>query len=226
MKQNNYSQGHRGRIKQKFMLCGTNFLDYELLELLLTYSIPRKDVKVLAKTLIQDFGSLGKVLSAEIEDLLNAKGVGDNTAVLIKLCYRICNEILKKEVENKPVISNWDQLINYFFAKLAFHKKEQVYVVYLNTKNTIIKDEMISQGNINHAIFDPKSIIEKSINLGASSIIIAHNHPSGDYSPSKEDIEVTNKINSMLKVLNIFLFDHLIVSQKGVFSFRDSELLT
>lgn len=213
---NNQNVGHRTRIKQKFVVNEDNFLDYELLELLLCYSIPRRDVKTLAKDLIKYFGSFKAVVTAPFDNLIDFKGLGYNSAVLLKLSFKISQELLKKDLENQPIVNNWQQLTNYCFTKMAFNKNEQIYVIYLNSKNFIIKDEVISNGSIDYANFDVRKIIEQSLKVGAVSIILAHNH---HYEPSQQDIKMTKELYKIAKPLNIFLYDHLIVSKKGVFLF-------
>ncbi|MGV3278113.1 RadC family protein [Rickettsiales bacterium LUAb2] len=217
--------GHRNRLKNKFLQNDNTLLDYELLELLLFYAIPRKDVKPLAKILLNHFGSIQKVLTASPDELNQIlKNNNNNINILFKLAHKLCKEILKKELINKPVIANWQQLTNYCFTNLAYYKEEKVHIIYLNSKNCIIKDEIISNGSINYAAIDIRKVIERSLGLGAASIILAHNHPSGDYKPSKEDISLTKQLFEIAKHLNILLFDHLIISSSGIYSFREHNL--
>ena len=220
--------GHRKRVKSRFLNTyniDTSYDDYELLEIILFYSIPRKDVKPLAKTLLQKYGSLSKVLSSTKENLLQNKGITESTIVLLHLLKATNTHLLKKNVEHSHVIKNWDNLLDYCFMKIAHEPKEMINVIYLNIKNTVIKDEIIQEGSINSSSIYPREIISRCLDLRASSIILVHNHPSGDANPSIEDIEMTKDIQKTLSSANIKLHDHVIVAQSGITSLKNLGLL-
>lgn len=217
--------GHRNRLKQRFLDHKESLLDYEILELLLFYAVPRKDVKPLAKYLVNYFGGLKKVLHAPISELNKISGLSKHIIILLKMSVYLSQKTLEYDIKEKPVAKNWNQILDYCFLKLANSTHEQIYAVYLNTKNFIIKEEIVAEGSINYAITDLRMIMHKCLNLGAAAILLAHNHPSGEIEPSKEDIKITNDLFKIAKALNIYLYDHLIVGKKGVYSFRENGLI-
>ena len=222
------TSGHRARVKTRFLNnygVNTSYDDYELLEIILFYSIPRRDVKPLAKKLLQKYGTLAGILSSTKENLLQNKGVSENTLVLFHL-FKVTNtHLLKKSVKNSHIIKNWDNLIDYCFMKMAHEAKEMISVIYLNVKNIVIQDEIIQQGSINSSAIYPREIIARCLDLRASSIILIHNHPSGDANPSVEDIEMTKDIQKTLSSANIKLHDHVIVANSGILSLKNLGLL-
>ena len=213
--------GHRERLKEKFLKSdGENFEDYELLELLLTYSIPRKDVKPLAKILLAKFGSLGNVLSAKAEALSEIKGIKEHSVALIKLISVMTKSILKKEVMNKTVLSNCKEVENYCHALLGRETKEYVYAIALDASNHIIEVILIQKGTVSESPVYPREVVEKLIKCSAVSFILVHNHPSGDTKPSRADIALTESLFDATHNLGIRMQDHYIVSAKGINSFR------
>lgn len=217
--------GHRDRLKERFIKHKDSLQEYELLELLLFYALPRKDVKPLAKELLNKFGNLKNVLIASEEDLLEVKGLSKHSLVLIQLSFALTQQILKYDLQKNPIVKSWKQLLDHCFLKLADSKYEKVYVIYLNTKNFIIKDEILSEGSLTSSSADVRKLMQKCLNLGASSVLISHNHPSGLSNPSKEDIMMTKELFKIGKLLNVYLYDHLIVSKSGIYSFREHNLI-
>lgn len=224
------NQGHRQRLKEKFLSHPESFEDYELLELLLCYSVPRKDVKLTAKQLLKQFGSLCSLfnnvsVSPQPPRELTELGLSLHTFTLLKLVPRLYKHILHKEIQRKPVVKSWAHMLDYCYVHLAPLKSERLMVVYLNAKNYMIKEELLAEGSIASVNFDASLILRHCVEYGAAAIILAHNHPSGDYIPSKADITATKKIQKQAAALSIYLYDHLIVGQSGVYSFRENSLI-
>lgn len=217
--------GHRSRLKQKFINFEEALYDYEILELLLYYAIPRKNVQPLAKFLIHHFGSLKQVLSASFTELQQILGLTPHSITLLKLSFSLSKKILKREVINNSVVNNWNQLLDYCFLKLSNNIYEQFYILYINSKNIIIKEELLLEGSLTNVTVDVRKIVHRSLSLGATTIVIAHNHPGGSLQPSKQDIEATKNLLNVAKSLNIFLYDHLIISKQGIYSFRQHNLI-
>ena len=213
--------GHRERLRKKLLECsGDVFADYELLELLLTIAIPRRDVKPLAKELLNKFSTFAGVINASEAELLEIKGVGETTVALFKIIKLSITKTLKDKVQETSVISNWQELINYCQLNIGNKKTEEFHVLYLNTKCRLIKDETHSTGTIDTSSVYPREILKRVLELGASSIIIVHNHPTGDTKPSNADINITKKIKESLKTIDVPLHDHLIVGKGNYFSFK------
>jgi len=218
--------GHRDRLRLRYKDNGNDALaDYELLELLLFSAIPRKDVKPIAKDLIASFGSLHKMFEASIETLCQVKGISENTAVFIKAIHGLHVKAMQQDLSEKPILTNWDRLIAYCHAAMAEDSIEQFRVLYLNRKNILIEDEIHASGTIDGAAVYIREIMKKAMNLGATSLILVHNHPSGDPTPSGVDIDLTNQIYAAAKHLNIELHDHLIISRSGHTSLKNMGLI-
>ena len=196
-----------------------------MLELLLTISIPRRDVKPLAKDLIKKFSSFGNVINASPFELKEIKGIGENTIATFKIIQSAITKTLKDKVEEDSIISNWPELINYCQANIGNKKTEEFHVLYLNSKCHLIKDETHSTGTINTSSVYPREILKRVLEVGATSIIIVHNHPTGDTTPSNADINITKKIKEILKTIDVPLHDHLIVGKGNCFSFKSFGLL-
>jgi len=221
----NSSAGHRARLKQRFLKAGSDGLaDYELLELLLFLGIPRRDVKPLAKSLISQHGSLGAVL-ARTPAQLQADGLGESAAVALCSVSAAAKAMLREEVMDRPVISNWQALLDYLRSVLAHVEKEHFRVLYLDRKNRLIADEAQSEGTVDHTPVYPRELAKRALDLAASAVILVHNHPSGDPKPSKADIQLTRSLRDGLKALNITVHDHLIISKSGHSSFKTLGLL-
>ncbi|MBL4601776.1 MAG: DNA repair protein RadC [Emcibacteraceae bacterium] len=218
--------GHRERLKARFRKGGIDALaDYELLELQLMTAIPRRDVKPLAKDLIKEFGSYAEVISATPERLSKISGVGDNVITILKLTEASAQKLTQGIILEKPVLSNWQALINYCNCHMAFRKNEQFRVLFLDRQNRLIADEKMQEGTIDHTPVYPREIIKRALELGSTAIILVHNHPSGDPTPSREDIEMTNRIAEAGKQLGVLLHDHLIISKTGHSSFKTMDLI-
>ena len=218
--------GHRQRLRERFLQAGPAALaDYELLEMILFPAKPMGDVKPLAKALLSHFGSFGKVLLAEPAELSKVQGVGEAAVVAIKVAKSASERLLKEEVVARPVIKSWEQLLDYVRIQFGHSKNEEFHVLFLNHKLQLIASECQQKGTINHTPVYPREVVKRALELGASSIILVHNHPSGDVSPSKADIDVTKQIVEAAKALGVAVHDHLIISEKKHFSFKDGGLI-
>ena len=218
--------GHRQRLKDRFMRdAGASLPDYEMLELVLFLAKPRAEVKPLAKALITRFGSFADVISADAKELVAVKGVGENTAVALKTIRAAAIRLAREQVMNQPVISSWQKLLDYCRASLAFAKTEEFRVLFLDRKNVLIADEMQQTGTVDHTPVYPREVVKRALDLGASAIIMVHNHPSGDPTPSKGDVEMTTEVREACEKLGISLHDHLIIGKRGHASFKSLGLL-
>lgn len=221
-----HASGHRARLRERLVKKGPQCLaDYELLELLLCLAIPRRDVKPLAKNLIERFGSYGEVLAATPSELATVSGLGEVAIAAIKTVEASITALTKEEVMDRPVVSSWDALIRYLRAAMARDKREQVRVLFLDKKNVLIADEAQSVGTIDHAPIYPREVVKRALDLHASAIILAHNHPSGDPKPSKGDIKMTRDIAEACAKLDIAVHDHVVVGRFGHKSFKTMGLL-
>lgn len=213
--------GHRERLRTRAKLGGFVALpDYELLELYLFRTYPRGDVKPLAKSLLARFGSLGAVLGATIEELATVPGVGEAAAMDIKLLHEATLRAGRDKIFKRPVISSWSALLGYVRVALANESREQFRVLFLDKKNQLIADEVMNRGTVDHAPVYPREVMRRALELSSSNIIILHNHPSGDPTPSRPDIDMTKQIVEAGKALKIAVHDHLVVGREGVASFK------
>ena len=227
------SQGHRERIKEKFLKNGIDgFAEYEILELLLTYCIPRKDTKPIAKELLNKFKSLDNVFKADLDKLSAIDGLGKNSIAFLKLIGDLPSIIYKDELKNKKLIeketlkiSNKDILLKYLRNKIGYEEIEKFYVLYLSSSNEVIEFEENSVGTLDRSSVYPREIYKKIINLNAKSVILAHNHPSDNITPSKCDIELTNEIAKGLKNFGALLIEHIIITKNSYFSFLEEGLI-
>ena len=227
------SQGHRERIKEKFLKNGIDgFAEYEILELLLTYCIPRKDTKPIAKELLNKFKSLDNVFKADFDKLSAIDGLGKNSIAFLKLIGDLPSIIYKDELKNKKLvdketlkISNKDILLKYLRNKIGYEEIEKFYVLYLSSSNEVIEFEENSVGTLDRSSVYPREIYKKIINLNAKSIILAHNHPSDNITPSKCDIELTNEIAKGLKNFGALLIEHIIITKNSYFSYLEEGLI-
>lgn len=218
--------GHRQRLKERFLEKGSEALtDYELLELLLCIAIPRRDVKPLAKNLIARFGSFGAVLAAPKERLLEVSGVGETVLVALKISQASALALQREEILNQPVISSWTALINYCRSAMAHEVQEHFRVLFLDKKNRLITDEVQSTGTIDQTPIYPREVIKRALELSATALILVHNHPSGDPTPSRDDITMTRELAATAKNLGITIHDHLIIAKHGHTSFKSMGLL-
>ena len=213
--------GHRERLRQRFLKSGTSGVaDYELLELLLFSVIPRRDVKPLAKQLLSTFGSLAGVLGASVAELTQVKGVSENSAALLKTVHALTQRMLKEDVEKKPLLGSWQKLIDYCYVAMAHEKREHLRVLFLNRKNQLIADEVQQTGTVDHAPVYPREIVRRALELGATAMILVHNHPSGDPTPSDSDIAMTEEVIRAAQTLDLVVHDHIIISKNGHVSFK------
>lgn len=205
--------GHRSRLRHRFMNSGADgFLDYELLELLLMISCPRKDVKPLAKELLRKFNTLARIFSLNIGELIDVKGVGEHTAITIKLVQAIYSRINRAKVINQPIINCWRDVLEYCQNEMSNLQYEQFRLIFLDVKNRVITDVVKQTGTVDQAPIYIREVVKHALEVGASALIMVHNHPSGDPTPSPNDIEVTNQISEVLSKINIKLHDHIIVA--------------
>jgi DNA repair protein RadC len=218
--------GHRDRLRERFLKSGVDGLqDYELLEMILFSAIPRRDVKPLAKDLLTEFGSISGILSASIVDLQKVKGLSENAAVLFKAVHALTQKMLKNDMEQKPVLSSWQKLLDYCHVALAHEKREHFRVLFLSRKNQLMSDEVQQTGTVDQAPVYPREIVKRALELGASAMILVHNHPSGDPTPSDADIVMTKEIIRAAAALDILVHDHLIISRTGHVSMKALGLL-
>ena len=213
--------GHRERLRERAAEGGLAPLpDYELLELLLFRSIPRGDVKPLAKQLIARFGSLGAVLGADAEALKQVRGVGAAAALDLRLVHEAVLRACREPVARRPVISSWSALLAYVKAALAHEPREQVRILFLDKKQALLADEVMGRGTVDHAPVYPREVVRRALELSASALILVHNHPSGDPTPSQADIEITRQIVEACRTMRIAVHDHLVVGRDGIASFK------
>jgi DNA repair protein RadC len=218
--------GHRERLRNRFRKGGSDALpDYELLELILFRAVPRRDTKPLAKSLIERFGSFAEVISANPERLKEINGIGDNVATEIKLVHAAALRLSQGEIMQRPALSSWTLLIDYCRSSMAFNEKEQFRILFLDKKNILIADEVQQEGTVDHTPVYTREVVKRALELAASSIILVHNHPSGDPTPSQPDIVMTRKIIEAAEKLNIKIHDHIIVGKQGHASFRGLGLI-
>jgi DNA repair protein RadC len=212
--------GHRERLRERFSASGDNLADYELLELLLFRLIPRADTKPLAKALLARFGTLAEVLGAPVNLLQEIKGVGPAVALDLKIVAASARRMARGEINGREVLSSWNQVLDYCRAAMAFEVREQFRILFLDKKNVLIADEVQQQGTIDHTPVYPREVIKRALELSATAIILVHNHPSGDPTPSRADIDMTKTIVDIAKPLGILVHDHIIIGKKGFASMK------
>lgn len=218
--------GHRDRLRERFSTGGVEALaDYELLELYLFNSIPRKDIKPLAKHLISTFGSFAAVIAAPTERLIDINGVSAKTALDLKILKVAAGKLAKENVIGRPILSSWTALLDYCRTVMQFENKEQFRILFLDRKNRLIADEVLGHGTIDRAPVYPREVIKRALTLDSSAIILAHNHPSGDPTPSQSDIEMTKQIVLATKAVGISVHDHLIIGRDNIASFKTLGLM-
>ncbi len=217
---------HRSRLRERFQKAGAEGMhDYELLELLLTFSIPRRDVKPVAKKLISTFGSLSGVLDAEQKELEKLNGVGSMSASLIHLVKELYSGYLAENMKKEDVLSSPEAVIDFSRIKLSGLSNEAFMVIYINVKNEVIDYALLQQGTLDNVAVYPRQVVETALSHHASGVILVHNHPSGNPMPSKEDKILTKEIATAAFALDIRVLDHLIVGKEGYFSFMENNLL-
>ncbi len=218
--------GHRDRLRTRFVEGGGEALaDYELIEMLLFLGIPRKDTKPLAKDLIKHFKSYEAVLATDYDDLAAFKGMTKNAAVALKLVQASAHRMLRASVMGEPVLNSWARLMDYLRATMAQEKREHFRILFLDRKNNLIADEVQQSGTVDQTPVYPREIVKRAIQLNATALILVHNHPSGDPSPSRADIDMTRQVVEAAKTLDIVVHDHIIVSRKGLTSLKNEGLM-
>lgn len=218
--------GHRERLRERFLKGGADALpDYELLELVLYGALPRRDTKPLAKALLTRFGSFADVISARPERLMEVDGVGEGVVAGLKVLHAAALRLSQAEVLNRTALSSWSALIDYCRASMAYHDKEQFRILFLDRKNKIIADEVQQEGTVDHTPVYPREVIKRALELAATAIILVHNHPSGDPTPSRADIDMTKQIVEASEKLSITVHDHVIIGREGHASFRQLGLI-
>jgi len=221
-----HASGHRQRLRERFLKGGNDAVaDYEILELLLFAALPRRDVKALAKTLLARFGGLPEVFAAEPARLREVSGVGDTVIATLKVVEAASHRALQQQVLDRPVISSWQALLDYCKVAMQHNKTEQFRILFLDRKNVMIADELQQQGTVDHTPVYPREVVRRALDLGASAIVMVHNHPSGDPTPSPQDIQTTNQVVEAAKALGISVHDHIIIGRKAHASFKTLGLL-
>jgi DNA repair protein RadC len=218
--------GHRQRLRNRFLEAGADALsDYELIELILFRAIPQRDLKPLAKDLITRFGSFAEVVSAPIERLRETKGLGEAAIAELKIVQASANRLARGQVKHRPVLSSWSSVLDYCRTAMAFAEREQFRILFLDKRNALIADEVQQTGTVDHTPVYPREVIKRALELSATAIILVHNHPSGDPTPSRADIQMTQAIVDVAKPLGISVHDHIIVGKQGHASLKGLKLI-
>ena len=218
--------GHRERLRTRFAEAGADALpDYELLELVLFRSIPRRDVKPIAKDLIRRFGSFAEVLGASPARMRDAGGLGESAILDLKILEAAAQRLTRGAVAKRPVLSSWSAVLDYCRTAMAFSDTERFRILFLDKRNTLIADEVQGTGTVDHTPVYPREVVRRALELASTAVILVHNHPSGDPTPSQADIRMTREIVQIAQPLGIAVHDHIIVSRDGHASFRGLKLL-
>ena len=217
--------GHRERLRARFMEAGPEALaDYEMLELVLFRAVPRRDVKPLAKELLARFGSFAEVISAPVERLKDVEGLSDAAATEFKIVQAAAQRLARGALTRRPVLSSWTVVIDYVRAAQAFAEKEQFRILFLDKKNRVIADEVQQEGTVDHTPVYPREVVKRALELSATALILVHNHPSGDPTPSQADVEMTRQVAQVARTLGIQVLDHVIVGKDGHASLKGLKL--
>ena len=221
-----YISDHRARLRARFLDGGAAAMpDYELLELVLFRAIPRQDVKPLARLLLDTFGDFNRVIAASPARLQLVKGVGPSVVLELKLVEAAAQRMMRAKVMQKPVLSSWNALLDYCHTAMAHRETEQFRVLFLDRKNVLIADEEQAKGTVDHVPVYPREIVKRALELNASALILVHNHPSGDPTPSDADLSMTHQVQDACQALGLVLHDHLIIGKERELSFRGSGYL-
>lgn len=222
----NDPSGHRSRLRRRLLDGGAEALaDHEVIEYLLMTAIPRRDTKPLARSLIKRFGSLAGVLNADPAALAKHPGMGETSAAALRIVALAARRLARQAVREQPVLGSWQALIDYLTIDMAHLTVERVRVLYLNAQNMLIHDEHVGDGSIDEATIHPREVIRRALDLGATALILVHNHPSGSPQPSRADIQITNKIAEAGRLLGITVHDHVIIGREGHVSLRAKGLI-
>jgi DNA repair protein RadC len=218
--------GHRGRLRARFRAAGQDALaDYELLELVLFRALPRRDVKPLAKALLDTFGSFGEVIAAPESRLKEIAGLGEAAITDLKIVHAAAQRLARDAVKRRPVLSSWSSVIDYCRTAQGFADKEQFRILFLDKRNQLIADETQQIGTVDHAPVYPREVVKRALELSATAIILVHNHPSGDPTPSQADVRMTKEVIEVARSLGIAVHDHLIVGKDGHASLKGLRLI-
>jgi DNA repair protein RadC len=218
--------GHRERLRSRFREAGADAVtDYELLELVLFRTIPQRDIKPLAKELIAKFGSFAEVLAAPAPRLEEVKGIKEATSTDLKILHAAASRLARGQVKKRPVLSSWSAVLDYCRTTMAFADKEQFKIIFLDKRNQVIADEVQQTGTVDHTPVYPREVVKRALELSATAIILVHNHPSGDPTPSRADIQMTQSIIEIAKPLGISVHDHIIVGKEGHASLKGLKLI-
>jgi DNA repair protein RadC len=218
--------GHRERLRGRFREAGADAVsDYELLELVLFRAIPQRDIKPLAKELIAKFGSFAEVVAAAPKRLGEIKGMGDAAVTELKIVHAAASRLARGQLRKRPVLSSWSSVIDYCRTAMAYEDKEQFRLLFLDKRNQLIADEVQQVGTVDHTPVYPREVVKRALELSATALILVHNHPSGDPTPSRADIQMTQSIVDVAKPLGIAVHDHIIVGKEGHASFKGLKLI-
>ncbi|WP_232479088.1 RadC family protein [Roseomonas rosulenta] len=218
--------GHRARMREKLLGAGPEaLLDHELLEMVLFLALPRRDTKPIARALLARFGSFANAIAAPLQELREVEGLGEAGAAALRTVQAAALRLARAEVMDRPVLDNWDRLLAYLTAALTRERVEQFRVLFLDTRNRLIADEAQARGTVNHTPVYPREVVKRALELQATALILVHNHPSGDPTPSRADLEMTQEIKAAATSLGIVLHDHLVVGNGRHLSFRREGLL-
>jgi len=219
------ADGHRARLRERLLTAGPEALaDHEMLEIVL-FALPRRDTKPLARALLSRFGSFARVIAAPVQDLLATEGLGEAGVAALKSVQAAALRLLRAEVMDQPVLSSWDRLMAYLGAELSRERVEQFRVLFLDNRNKLLADEAQQRGTVNHTPVYPREVAKRALELHAAALILVHNHPSGDPTPSRDDIVMTQQIKAAAASLSIVLHDHVVVGNGSCLSFRSEGLL-
>lgn len=222
----NPAAGHRARLRKRLLEGGIDALgDHEVIEFLLMGAIPRKDVKPIARSLLGRFGSLAGVLNADARALSNHPGMGETSAAALKIVATAARRLARQAVREQPVLGSWQALIDYLTIDMAHLTVERVRVLYLDTRNRLIEDHHVGDGSIDEAAIHPREVIRKALDIGATALILVHNHPSGSPQPSRADIQITGRIAEAGRLLGVAVHDHVIVGREGHVSLKAKGLI-
>ena len=217
--------GHRGRLRDRLLTAGPEALaDHEMLEIVL-FALPRRDTKPLARALLSRFGSFARAIAAPVQDLRSVEGLGEAGVAALKSVHAAALRLLRAEVIEKPVLSNWDRLMAYLNAEMSRERVEQFHVLFLDNRNRLLADEAQQRGTVDHTPVYPREVAKRALELHATALILVHNHPSGDPTPSRDDIAMTEQVRAAAAALSIVLHDHIVVGNGRWLSFRREGLL-
>ena len=220
------AEGHRARMRSRLLGAGPDALaDHELLEMVLFLALPRRDTKPIARLLLARFGSFARAVAAPLADLRRIEGLGEAGAAALKTVQAAALRLARAEVLNRPVLANWDRLMDYLNAELAREPVEQFRVLFLDARNRLLADEAQAHGTVNHTPVYPREVVKRALELQATALILVHNHPSGDPTPSRDDVEMTREVQRAARALSLTLHDHVVVGNGRWLSFRREGLL-